>query len=102
MIDGDEIPVIMEMDDGRQFSQPVISETGTDPKVTALVYRRMGTRCGGRMSSLYPENSPPCRRGWVPRNMMASPDFPNQRQSGQVGRSPLLRSTSWPAWHHAP
>ncbi len=37
MIDGDEIPVIMEMDDGRQFSQSVVSETGTDPKVTALV-----------------------------------------------------------------
>jgi pimeloyl-ACP methyl ester carboxylesterase len=53
----------------------VISETGTDPKVTSLVYVAARATTRGRISSRCPELSPPCRWGEASRSTMASPIF---------------------------
>ena len=54
----------------------VISETGLDPKVTALVYVAARAPMRTRISSPCPESFPPCRRGQGSRNATASPGCP--------------------------
>lgn len=54
----------------------VISETGIDPKVTALVYVAARAPERARISSRSPENFPPGRCGPASGNAMASPDCP--------------------------
>ena len=48
---------------GHSWSGTVVSQTGADPKVTALVFVRRVRPTRRRISSRCPESSPPCRRG---------------------------------------
>ena len=60
----------------------VISEAGIDPKVTAPLFMlRHGHPMQRRISSHFPENSPPCRCGQASRNTRGSPIFPKRHFS---------------------
>ena len=64
---------------GHSWSGTVVSEVGVDPKVSCSCLRRSTcTRCRRRLSSLFPERSPPCRCGPASRSTMASPLFPKR------------------------